>query len=80
MLDTSPILEQFDTSFGAQMEAVFDVVGVDCLFGSNFGVLKSVKFEVRRRQMPCLAFFKISAVKDDYCVGITSCSYFDLSA
>ena len=44
--------------FGAQVDAVLDLLDVDCQFGENLGVLKSVEFEVQQRQMPCLVFFK----------------------
>ena len=60
------ILYRFCTvyiNYGAQMAAVLDFWRVDCLFGGNIGVLKSVKFEVRRRQMPCLVFFKYQLSK-----------------
>ena len=67
MLDTLLILVQFETDFGAQVDAVFDFWGVDCQFGGNFGVLKSVKLEVQKRQILCLVFFKISGVEGGYC-------------
>ena len=73
------MLDQFETTFGAQMDQVLDFWGLDYPFGGYVGVLKSVKFEVRRRRMPCLVFFKMSAVKGDYCSGVTSRSYFVFS-
>ena len=63
MLDTLSIFDHFETNFGAQMDQVLDFWGLDCPFGGHFGVLKSVKFEVRRRQMPCLAFSKYQLSK-----------------
>ena len=49
-MDTFSILYHFEGQFGAQMEQVLELQGLDCQFGGSFGVLKSVKFEVSRGQ------------------------------
>ena len=46
MLDPLPMLNQFETNSGAQMEHVLEMLGHDCPFGGYVGVFKSVKFEV----------------------------------
>ena len=54
MLDPLLILEQIETNFGAQIFQVLGLWTLDYPFGGHFGVLESVKFVIRRRQMLCL--------------------------
>ena len=50
-MDTLSILYYFEAHFGDQMEEVLELQGFDSQFGSRFGVLKSMQFEVSRGQM-----------------------------
>ena len=50
-MDTLSILYHFEAHFGAQMEQVLELQGVECQFGGSFGGLKSMRFEVSRGQM-----------------------------
>ena len=56
MLDTLSLLYQFEDHFGAQMGQVLGLWAFGCPFGGHFGVIKSAKFEVPRRQMPWEGF------------------------
>ena len=65
-MDTLSILYRFEVCFGAQMDQVLELQGVDCQFGGSLGVLKSFKFEVFKGQMPCEGFLGISALEGDF--------------
>ena len=45
-MDTLLILSHFVARFGAQIEQVLELQGLDFQIGGSLGVLKSVKFEV----------------------------------
>ena len=51
MRDTLSILYHFEAHFGPKREQVLELYGSDGQFGSSFGVLKSVQFEVSTGQM-----------------------------
>ena len=65
-MDTLLILYHFEAHVGAQMKQVLELQGFDCQFGGGLGVLKSVKFEVWRGQMPCEGFVGISGLEGDF--------------
>ena len=46
VLDTLLILVRFETDFGAQVDAVFDLLGVNCQCRGNVGVLKAMPFKL----------------------------------
>ena len=58
MVDTLSILYYFEVHFGAQREEVLELQRLDCQFGSCFGVLNTVQFEVSRGQMGCEGFLE----------------------
>ena len=57
MVDTLSILYHFEAHFGGQRMRVLELQRLDCQFGSSFGVLHSVQFEVSRRHMGCEGLF-----------------------
>ena len=62
-VDILSIFDQFETNLEAQMDQVLDFWGVDCRSEGNFGVLKSDKFKVQQRRIPCLGFLKYQVSK-----------------